>query len=59
MMVKILAEKPRKGGKPPRDNTFKVNISLVIVELLLMKISEVSLRERAEKNIMRGIEITQ
>lgn len=59
IMVKILAENPRKGGSPPRDSTFRVNTSLVRGGLLLLKISEVSVRERPEKNIMRGMEIVQ
>lgn len=59
MIVKILAENPRNGGSPPNDNTFIVKISLVSRGLLMLKIPEISSRERAEKNIIRGIEITQ
>ena len=59
IIVKILAENPRNGGKPPRDRTFSVNVSLVSRELLGLKISETSSRDNAEKNNMRGMEIMQ
>jgi hypothetical protein len=59
MIVKILAENPRNGGRPPSDSTFSVKISLLSKELLMLKIPEISSRDRVEKNNIRGIEITQ